>query len=473
MNICLNDTFFELIEQVAFEENVEAFVIGGFVRDRLLKRESSKKDIDIVVTGSGIDFARKVAKSLPGKPKVTVFRTYGTAMFNNGETEIEFVGARKESYSVDSRNPSVTPGTIEDDQLRRDFTINALAISLNKGSYGDLIDPFNGLGDLKDKIIRTPLEPEKTFSDDPLRMLRAIRFATQLNFEIEEKTFNALSDCASRLEIITGERISSELNKIISSKTPGRGILLLESSGLLKMILPEMILLKGVEEIEGKGHKDIFLHTLEVLDNLALVSDDLWLRWSALLHDIGKPGTKKFDPKIGWTFHGHDHLGKKIVPIIFKRLKLPLNDRMKFVQKMVALHLRPIVISMEEVTDSAVRRLLYDTGNDIDELMMLCEADITSKNQNRRKKHLQNFKIVRKKLKEIEEKDATRIFQPPIDGSEIMKTFDLAPSAEVGIIKSAIKEAILDGSIPNEYNAARRFMIDKGIEIGLTPVISE
>jgi len=461
-----------LLSEVVSSENVKAYVIGGYVRDYLLKRDHSAKDIDIVVVGSGIEIARKVAKRISPGLKVTVFKNFGTAMLRYDDYEIEFVGARKESYDRGSRKPVVEDGSLEDDQDRRDFTINALAISLNKETYGDFLDPFGGIDDLKNKIIRTPLDPDKTFSDDPLRMMRAVRFATQLNFTIEERTFNSIAENAERINIVSFERITTELNKILLCDKPSSGFLLLEKAGLLKIIFPELDNLKGIEKKEGKAHKDNFQHTLKVLDNISKHTDNIWLRWAAVLHDIAKPLTKKYSPEAGWSFHGHEYLGSKMVPDIFRKLKLPLNEKMKYVQKIVDLHLRPIALSQEVVTDSAVRRLLFEAGDDIDDLMLLSEADITSKNQAKKTKHLENFKQVRTKLKEIEEKDAIRKFQPPVDGSEIIMTFGITPGREVGIIKNAIREAILDGIIPNEHEAARRLMIRKGKEIGLTPVDS-
>ncbi len=470
MNICLNDKIFETLSEVVTAENVKGYVIGGWVRDCLLKRNHPEKDIDIVVIGSGIEIARRAAKKIHPGIKVSVFKNFGTAMFKSGNYEIEFVGARKESYDRESRKPVVEDGTLEDDQKRRDFTINALAISINKETFGEFLDPFDGIGDLKKKIIRTPLDPDKTFSDDPLRMMRAIRFATQLNFTIEENTFNSIKQNAERIRIVSPERIIGELNKIIMCEHPSKGLLLLDKSGLLKIIFPELDNLKGVETKEGRAHKDNFHHSIKVLDNISKSSDNIWLRWAALVHDIAKPITKKYSSENGWSFHGHEYVGSKMVPDIFRRLRLPLNEKMKYVQKMVDLHLRPISVSQELVTDSAIRRLLFDAGDDIDDLMLLCEADITSKNEEKKTKHLENFKQVRHKLKEIEEKDAIRNFQPPIDGSEIIITFGIRPGKEVGIIKNAIREAILDGIIPNEHEAARKLMIKKGIEIGLTPV---
>jgi poly(A) polymerase len=470
MNICLNDKIFELLSEVVSSENVEAYVVGGWVRDCLLKRTHTGKDIDIVVIGSGISIARKAAKRINPKIKVATYRNFGTAMFKNDDYELEFVGARKESYDRTSRKPVVEDGSLEDDQKRRDFTINALAISINKDTFGNFLDPFGGLEDLKKKIIRTPLNPDRTFSDDPLRMMRAVRFATQLNFTIEEKTFKSLTNNVERIKIVSPERIVGELNKILMCDHPSKGFILLEKSGLLRVILPELDNLKGAETIEGKTHKDNFLHSIKVLDNLSKNSDNLWLRWAALLHDIAKPVTKKYQPDTGWSFHGHEYIGSKMVPDIFRKLKLPLNEKMKYVQKIIDLHLRPIVLSQELVTDSAVRRLLFEAGDDIDDLMILCEADITSKNESKKTRHLENFKLVRNKLREIEEKDAVRNFQPPVDGSEIIKAFGIKPGKEVGIIKNAIREAILDGVIPNDHQAAIELMIKKGKEIGLKPV---
>jgi poly(A) polymerase len=461
----LSNPIFEIISQASEELNISSYVIGGFVRDFILKRGSAK-DIDIVCVGSGIELAQKVASLLPNQPKVQVFKTYGTAMLRYEDIEVEFVGARKESYSEDSRNPIVEDGTLEDDQNRRDFTINALAISLHKNSWGELLDPFNGLLDIERKIIRTPLVPAITYSDDPLRMMRAIRFATQLGFEIEEKSLHAIAENSERLNIITLERVVDELNKIMLTQKPSIGFILLHKTDLLHQILPELIALQGVEEVEGQRHKDNFYHTLEVVDNISENTPDLWLRWAALLHDIGKAPTKKFHKTIGWTFHAHEFVGSKMVYKLFRRLKMPLNDKMKFVQKMVLLSSRPIVLATE-VTDAAVRRLVFDSGDDIDSLMTLCEADITTKNPKKFKKYHQNFDLVRKKIKEVEERDHVRNFQPPISGELIMKTFDLKPCREIGQIKHAIKEAILDGDIANDYEEAYQFMIVKAADLGL------
>lgn len=461
----ISEDIFSIIAKASEILEVKSYVIGGFVRDFILQRGTAK-DIDVVTIGNGIALAKKVASLLPNKPKVQVFKTYGTAMLRYKDIELEFVGARKESYAEDSRNPEVTEGTLEDDQNRRDFTINALAISLNNDDYGTLLDPFNGIKDLANKIIKTPLNPDITYSDDPLRMMRAIRFATQLNFEIEEHSLKAIAKNAPRLAIITKERIIVELNKIIDAKKPSIGFLLLEKTNLLEMILPELIALKGVEEVEGQKHKDNFYHTLEVLDNISRTTQDTWLRWAALLHDIGKAPTKRFHKKIGWTFHAHEFVGSKMVYKLFKRLKLPLNTKLKFVQKLVMLSSRPIVLATD-VTDAAVRRLVFDAGDDIDALMTLCEADITTKNPKKFERYHKNFEDVREKIKEVEERDHVRNFQPPISGEEIMKTFNLKPCREIGQLKEAIKEAILEGEIPNNHQASFDFMLQKGEELGL------
>ena len=464
----LKHPIFKIISQAAENLNLESYVIGGFVRDFLLDR-GEPKDIDIVAIGSGIELATEVSKLLPNNPKVQIFKTYGTAMLRAFDLEIEFVGARKESYNEDSRNPVVEDGSLEDDQRRRDFTINALALNLSKDHFGDLVDPFNGIEDLKQQLIQTPLDPDITYSDDPLRMLRAIRFATQLHFKIEPKSLASISKNKDRIKIISKERIVDEINKILLSEKPSVGFALLHKTGLLELILPQLTALEGIEEIEGQKHKDNFWHTLEVVDNISENTDDLWLRWAALLHDIGKAPTKKFHKKIGWTFHGHEFVGSKMVYKLFKQMKMPLNDKMKLVQKLVLMSSRPIVISDESVTDSAVRRLVFDAGDDIEDLMTLCEADITTKNPKRFKKYHNNFKKVREKIKEVEEKDHIRNFQPPVSGEEIMAYFNLKPSREIGIIKEAIKEAILEGEIPNEYEAAKVYMLKKGKELGLEP----
>ncbi|GIM54166.1 CCA tRNA nucleotidyltransferase [Capnocytophaga cynodegmi] len=462
----LSNPIFSLISKVSNEISLESYVIGGFVRDYLLKKKLPK-DIDIVSIGSGIALAEKVAEKLPNNPKVSVFKNFGTAMIKADNLDIEFVGARKESYESNSRKPYVESGTLQDDQNRRDFTINAMALSLSEYNFGELIDPFDGLSDLKNKIIRTPLDPDITYSDDPLRMMRAIRFATQLNFEIEKKSLQAIAKNKDRLKIISNERIVDELNKILSSPKPSIGLKLLYETKLLHYILPELVELQGVEEHEGQRHKDNFWHTLEVVDNIAQNTDDLWLRWSALLHDIGKAPTKRFDKKNGWTFHGHEFLGSKMVFHIFKRLRMPLNDKMKYVQKMVRMSSRPIIIAEDIVTDSAVRRLVFDAGDDFEDLMTLCEADITTKNPKKFKQYHDNFQLVRQKVVEVEEKDHIRNFQPPISGEEIMKTFNLKPSREIGTLKDAIKEAILDGKISNDYEAAKKFMFDKAKQMRL------
>ncbi|MEZ4803721.1 MAG: HD domain-containing protein [Gelidibacter sp.] len=462
----LQHPIFQIISKSAKELNVDSYVIGGFVRDFILKR-GKHKDIDIVAIGSGIELAKQVAKNLPNKPKVQVFKTYGTAMLRHDDIEIEFVGARKESYNEDSRNPIVENGTLEDDQNRRDFTINALALDLSEANFGKLLDPFNGIKDLDEKIIRTPLNPDITYSDDPLRMMRAIRFATQLGFKIEDESLEAITRNKDRINIITNERIVVELNKILESNKPSIGFLLLEKTGLLQYILPELTALKGIDEVEGQTHKDNFYHTLEVVDNISQHTDDVWLRWAALLHDIGKAPTKKFSKKVGWTFHAHEFEGAKMVYHLFKRLKMPLNDKMKFVQKMVFMSSRPIALSDDDVTDSAVRRLVFDAGDYVEDLMTLCEADITTKNPKKFNKYHNNFKLVRQKIVEVEERDHIRNFQPPISGEDIMKTFNLKPSKEIGIIKETIKEAILEGDIPNEYHAAYELMLKEGERLGL------
>ena len=467
--IALQNPIFKIIEQASAELNIESYVIGGFVRDYLLGREF-KKDIDIVAIGSGIELALKVSELLPKKPKVQVFKTYGTAMLRFEDTEIEFVGARKESYHFESRNPVVENGTLEDDQNRRDFTINALALSYNKNTFGDLVDPFNGVLDLENKTIKTPLDPDITYSDDPLRMMRAIRFATQLGFEIEANSLASITKNAERISIISGERIVDELNKILSTEKPSIGFLLLYKTGLLDIILPELTALNQVEEIEGHTHKNNFYHTLEVVDNICPNTDDVWLRWSALLHDIGKAPTKRFNKKQGWTFHGHEFLGGKMVKKIFERLHMPLNQKMKFVQKMVMMSSRPIVLAEDLVTDSAVRRLVFDAGEDVDNLMTLCEADITTKNPAKFKKYHNNFDVVRKKIIEVEARDHVRNFQPPISGEEIMAIFNLQPSREIGVLKEAVKEAILEGEIPNEYQAAYDFVLKRAEKLGLQKV---
>lgn len=460
----LSHPVFKVIKKYLEDHEGSAFVIGGFVRDLLLEKKS--KDIDIVVYGDGLQFAKNVAEILRVK-KVSVFKTFGTAHFRYKDVDVEFVTARKESYSKDSRNPKVSPGSLKDDQYRRDFTINALAIDLHPSSFGELIDPFNGETDIENGMIRTPLDPSETFSDDPLRMLRAIRFASQLDFKIDISCLKSIRDQSERIKIISRERITDEINKILMSPCPSRGFKLLKSTGLLEYIFPELLELSGIETINGKSHKDNFLHTLQVVDNVSKTSDKLWLRWSALLHDIAKPPTKRFDKKIGWTFHGHEELGSKMVPRIFKYHRLPLDAKMKYVQKLVRLHLRPIALVKGSVTDTAIRRLLNEAGEDVEDLMLLCNADITSKNEFKVKRYQENFKLVSEKLQAVEEKDKIRNFQPPVKGEEIMKSFNLGPCYEVGVIKSKIKEAILEGEIPNSYDDAKALMLTIGKEMGL------
>lgn len=458
---------FGQISEAADMLGLECYVVGGFVRDLFLERPS--KDIDVVVVGSGIEMAQTFADILGKGAYLSTFKNFGTAQVKFRDTEIEFVGARKESYQRDSRKPIVENGTLQDDQNRRDFTINAMAVCMNGDRFGELVDPFNGMGDLEEKTIRTPLDPDITFSDDPLRMMRCIRFATQLNFYIDDLTFESLCRNKDRIGIISRERIADELNKIILSPVPSKGFIDLERSGLLDIIFPELAALQGIEIRNGRGHKDNFYHTLEVLDNISKHTDNLWLRWSALLHDIAKPNTKRWENKAGWTFHNHNFIGERMIPDIFRRMKLPMNEKMKYVQKMVSLHMRPIVIADDEVTDSAVRRLLFEAGDDIDDLMTLCEADITSKNAERKERFMNNFRLVRQKLKQIEEKDRIRNFQPPISGEEIMAIFNLPPSQPVGALKSAIKDAILDGIIQNNYDDAYAYMLEKAEKMGLKP----
>ena len=466
----LKKPIFKIISDCSESLNVPSYVVGGYVRDIILSGKKSN-DIDIVAIGDGIELAKAVSNALPNKPKVSVYKTYGTAMICHNNIDLEFVGARRESYQKNSRNPKVFTGSIEDDQKRRDFTINALAISLNKVDYGKILDPFDGIKDLNRKRIITPLDPNITFSDDPLRMLRAIRFASQLNFKVDDNCIDAIKKNSNRIKIITKERIVVELNKILESSKPSIGFKLLEKTNLLDLILPELTALKGVDEIEGQSHKDNFYHTLEVVDNISIKTNDVWLRWTALLHDIGKAPTKKFSDKVGWTFHGHELKGSKMVYQIFKRLKMPLNDKMKYVQKLVFLSSRPIAISGNNITDAAVRRLVYDAGENIDDLITLCEADITTKNPKKFKLYHNNFKIVRKKMVEVEERDRIRNFQPPISGEEIMNVFELKPCREIGIIKEFIKEAILDGDIPNNKKAAYDLMLKKGTQLGLKSTI--
>lgn len=464
----LDKKIFHLISEVADSMQLECYVVGGYVRDLFLERPS--KDIDVVTVGSGIVLAKALAEKLGRGAHLSVFANFGTAQVKYHGLEVEFVGARRESYNRGSRKPIVEDGTLEDDQNRRDFTINALAVCLNKERFGELVDPFDGVYDMEDRLIRTPLDPDITFSDDPLRMMRCVRFATQLNFHIDEETFEALERNKERISIISKERIADELNKIMMTATPSKGFVELARCGLLPLIFPELAAMEGVTKMNGRAHKDNFYHTLEVLDNVCAKSDNLWLRWAALLHDIGKPRTKRYDPSIGWTFHNHNFIGAKMIPEIFRKMKLPMNEKMKYVQKLVELHMRPIVIADEEVTDSAVRRLLFEAGDDIEELMLLCEADITSKNAMRKQKFLDNFRLVREKLVDLEERDRVRNFQPPVTGEEIMEVFGLQPCREVGSLKSAIKDAILDGVVPNEHDAAYEFMLKRAKKMGLEPI---
>ena len=464
----LTDPIFKLLEESVNEIGLKSYIVGGFVRDLLIKKLDIK-DIDIVVVGSGIELAKKVKNKLNKSSKIQIYKSYGTAMLKSKNLTLEFVGARKESYSIKSRNPEISFGTLNEDLERRDFTINSMAISLNRENYGALIDPFKGIVDLKNQIIKTPLDPIKTFSDDPLRMLRALRFCSQLNFKIEPNSLRAITQNSERISIITNERIVIELNKILESKKPSKGFIILDETGLLEKIIPELNQLKGVEEIEGKTHKENFFHTLEVVDNISKHTNNLWLRWAALLHDIGKPLTKKFNKKVGWTFHGHESVGAKMVYKIFKRLKMPLNEKMKYVQRLVFLSSRPIILSENEVTDAAVRRLVFDSGELLEDLICLCEADITTKNPKRFHKYHENFKIIREKIRTVEERDRVRNFQPPISGKKIMNYFGLKPCEKVGIIKETIKEAILEGEISNKYLDAFNLMKKKGSEMGLKP----
>lgn len=464
----VSNPIFRNVAEVADEINQETYVVGGFVRDYLLNR-GQKKDIDFVTVGNGILLAKELANKLGHTSQVSVFKRFGTAMFKYKDTDLEFVGARKESYSEDSRKPHVEDGTLEDDQKRRDFTINTLAISMNKENFGELIDPFNGVEDLNSKIIKTPLEPNVTYSDDPLRMMRAIRFAAQLDFEIEKKSFQAIIDNAERINIVSFERVMDEFQKIMMTDKPSVGLLLLEQSGLMQHILPELVALKGIEEVEGQKHKDNFYHTLEVVDNISVNTDNVWLRWAALLHDIGKAVTKRFDKNVGWTFHSHEFVGSKMVLKLFRRLKLPLGPQVKYVQKLVMMSSRPIAVVTDDATDSALRRLLFDAGEDFDDLITLCKADITTKNERKQKRFKQNFEVVEQKIKDVEERDRVRNFQPPISGEEIMKIFDIQPGKEIGILKNAIKEAILEGEVENNYNSALEFVINMGKDLNLEP----
>ena len=464
----VSNPIFNNVAEVADQINQETYVVGGFVRDYLLNR-GQKKDIDFVTVGNGILLAKELSIKLGNTSQVSVFKRFGTAMFKYEQTELEFVGARKESYSEDSRKPHVEDGTLEDDQKRRDFTINTLAISMNKENFGELIDSFNGVEDLNNKIIKTPLEPNVTYSDDPLRMMRAIRFAAQLHFEIEKDSFQAIIDNADRINIVSFERVMDEFQKIMMTDKPSVGLLLLEQSGLLQHILPELVALKGIEEVEGQKHKDNFYHTLEVVDNISENTDNVWLRWAALLHDIGKAVTKRFDKKVGWTFHSHEFVGSKMTVKLFRRLKLPLGNQMKYVQKLVMMSSRPIAVVTDDATDSALRRLLFDAGEDFDDLITLCKADITTKNEKKQRRFKQNFEVVEQKIKDVEERDRVRNFQPPISGEEIMKIFDIQPGKEIGILKNAIKEAILEGEVENNYNSALEFVINMGKDLNLEP----